>query len=81
MQPWPCEPGGVTLEYHNGRPLGILLAATDASLAQPFAVGLGSTIEPTESGTLYLRVNDSAGRLDDNRGTLTATIEAMREKQ
>ncbi|MCA9236263.1 MAG: hypothetical protein KDA44_12390 [Planctomycetales bacterium] len=25
--PWPCEPGGVTLRWHAGRPLGELLAA------------------------------------------------------
>ena len=24
---WPCEPGGVTIEYHDGRPLGMLLGA------------------------------------------------------
>jgi hypothetical protein len=27
LQPWPCEPGGVTIEYHAGRPLGMLLGA------------------------------------------------------
>lgn len=26
-EPWPCEPGGVTLRWHAGRPLGELLAA------------------------------------------------------
>jgi hypothetical protein len=26
-QPWPCEPGGVTIDYHRGRPLGALLGA------------------------------------------------------
>jgi hypothetical protein len=26
-KPWPCEPGGVTIEYHDGRPLGALLGA------------------------------------------------------
>src|SRR4029078_4289111 len=25
--PGPCEPGGVTIEYHDGRPLGVLLGA------------------------------------------------------
>ena len=25
-QPWPCEPGGVSIRYYRGRPLGILLA-------------------------------------------------------
>ena len=34
-----------------------------------------ATLKPAASGTLYLRVNDSAAQLDDNRGTLTVTIE------
>jgi hypothetical protein len=78
-QPWGCEPGGVTLDYHNGRPLGMLLGAIDgrtkgATLADSIDIGLKTTITPTASGTLYLRVNDSAGRLDDNRGELTVTV-------
>jgi hypothetical protein len=81
---WMCEPGGVTIEYHDGRPLGALLGAiveegnsrpAKAGLARPFIIGLGATITPQVSGTLYLRVNDSAGRLGDNRGTLTIEIE------
>jgi hypothetical protein len=94
-KPWPCEPGGVTIEYHDGRPLGMLLGAiveggkgkaegggedakTQASkvgFARPIAIGLGSKITPEVSGTLYLRVNDSAARLDDNRGSFTVTVE------
>ena len=26
---WSCEPGGVTIEYHDGRPLGELLGAVE----------------------------------------------------
>jgi hypothetical protein len=78
-EPWPCEPGGVTIDYHDGRPLGMLVGAIDstksgATLADPFEIGLGTTITPTAAGTLYLRVNDSPAKLNDNRGTLTATI-------
>jgi hypothetical protein len=85
LQAWPCEPGGVTIEYHDGRPLGMLLGAirsdgaatanTDGSFAKPFAIGLQSTLKPTTSGTLFLRVNDSPAHLDDNRGTLKVAIE------
>ena len=77
---WPCEPGGVTIEYHDGRPLGILLGAIvpegagDATFAKPQAIGLGCNMTPDVSGTLYLRVNDSAARLGDNRGTLTIGV-------
>ncbi len=48
-KPWPCEPGGITIEYHDGRPLGILLAAIDSrgntntpsdeSFAEPLTIG------------------------------------------
>jgi hypothetical protein len=83
LRPWPCEPGGVTIDYYAGRPLGMLLGAVDArdaktadaNFAHPISIGLDATIRPTASGTLYLRVNDSAGRLNDNRGTLTAVVE------
>jgi len=97
---WPSEPGGVTIEYVDGFPLGMLLGAIDArttagqpasnhqagdraraaeatlaGFAHPFAIGLRQAFTPSESGTLYLRVNDSGGRLGDNRGSLSATIE------
>ncbi len=82
LHPWPCEPGGVTIEYHAGRPLGMLIGAIvgqgtvdmQSGFAAPIDIGLGRTITPTASGTLYLRINDSAARLDDNRGTLTVSI-------
>lgn len=85
-QPWESEPGGVTIEYHAGRPLGMLLAAVrsddDAAsarfsgLIQPIAVGLETTLEPKKSGTLYFRINDSAGRLADNRGAAEVEVSA-----
>ena len=109
---WQSEPGGVTIEYRDGFPLGMLLGAIDArttpapdassiqgvdkpraltsassvepkrprrsaGFAQPFAIGLRLTITPDASGTLYLRVNDSGGKLGDNRGNLSVTIEAV----
>jgi hypothetical protein len=81
LQPWPCEPGGITLEYHDGRPLGMLLGAVAnvrgnaaADFAKPIALGLRCELKPAHAGTLYLRVNDSAARLADNRGSLDVTI-------
>ncbi len=81
-QTWWSEPGGVTLRYYQGRPLGILLAAVRpdgpqrgvSPLLRPVTVGLGATLTPEQSGTLYLRVNDSAGELADNTGTLEVTL-------
>jgi hypothetical protein len=84
-QPWPCEPGGVTLRYYYGQPLGILLAAVrndrarpgeTSGLTRPIVIGRGGTITPDITGTLYLRINDSAGKLNDNSGKLTVTVKS-----
>jgi len=75
--PWPCEPGGVTLEYHAGQPLGKLLGAwrgEDGSFSPPFALGRQAVLHPERDAVLYLRVNDSSAKLSDNRGELTASI-------
>lgn len=87
-RPWVSEPGGVTIEYHDGHPLGMLLGAIDdrgkavsggsPTFANPAAIGLHAVLKPTVSGTLYFRVNDSAAHLDDNRGTLVVKIEPAR---
>jgi hypothetical protein len=80
---WWCEPGGVSIRYYQGRPLGILLAAVRpdhpkpdslTSLARPTAIGLGVALSPDESGTLFLKINDSAAELDDNVGQLKIEI-------
>lgn len=83
-KPWPCEPGGITIRYHRGKPLGMLLAAigdvkldahTMTPLAKPTAVGTLAEITPAFAGTLYLCINEAAGGLADNEGTLTVKIE------
>jgi hypothetical protein len=82
-QTWWSEPGGVTIRYYQGRPLGILLAAVHPAdtpvggvspLLRPTAIGLEGELTPQESGTLFLRVNDSAGELADNAGELLVTV-------
>jgi hypothetical protein len=86
---WWCEPNGVSIRYYQGRPLGILLAAVRpdhpkpdslTALANPTAIGLGATLTPDESGTLFLKINDSAGELDDNAGELKVEIRREDEK-
>ena len=39
---WWCEPGGVTIRYHHGQPLGILLAAVRADESRPQQARRGS---------------------------------------
>jgi hypothetical protein len=80
---WWSEPGGVTIRYLRGQPLGMLLAAVrpvDDSEAgpspfiAPLSIGLGRTITPEKSGTLFFLINDSPGELDDNAGEYVARI-------
>ena len=81
---WWCEPGGVTIRYWRGRPLGVLLGqlrpdqptAGLTPLARPLVFGLGRTLRPEENGTLYLRINDSPAELSDNSGTLAVRVVA-----
>ena len=76
-EPWPCEPGGVTIRYHQGRPLGMLLGLirSEEGYQEPIGIGLGATLKPEQDAVLYLRVNDSPGWLEDNLGSLEVTIE------
>lgn len=80
---WPCEAGGVTIRYAGGRPLGMLLAAVGdldgeapakTPLADPQPMGLAGTLKPGRSGTLYLKINEPASGLADNRGQLTVRV-------
>jgi hypothetical protein len=83
---WWCEPGGVSIRYYQGRPLGILLAAvrpdhpppgSTSVLLRPIVVGLGATLLPKESGTLLLKINDSAAELGDNAGELKVEVRPL----
>ena len=85
-KPWMSEPGGVSIRYYKGRPLGILLASvrpdhpapgSTSALLHSTVVGLGATLTSTETGTLYFKINDSPGELDDNAGELK--VEVRRE--
>jgi hypothetical protein len=83
-EPWWCEPNGVSIRYYRGRPLGVLLAVVrpdrpapgPSPWLAPIPVGLGDELTPTRSGTLFLRINDSAAELDDNAGTLAVDVKA-----
>jgi hypothetical protein len=81
---WWSEPNGVSIRYYRGQPLGILLTAvrparpalgSSSALLRPIVVGLHAAITPTETGTLFFKINDSAGELDDNQGTLHVHVQ------
>ena len=81
--PWPCEAGGVTIRYANGHPLGMLLGALGdlegdpppvTPITTPHAIGLAVELTPKKAGTLYLKINEPAGGLADNTGSLSVVI-------
>jgi hypothetical protein len=81
---WECEPGGVSIRYWRGKPLGILMACVrsdrpsgdqqDSGFLKPSVVGLGTDLTPTADGALFFRVNDSPAELRDNSGALEVEI-------
>jgi hypothetical protein len=80
---WPCEPGGVTIRYHRGLPLGMLVGAVRPDplpddmltpLARPQPIGRKRLIEPAATGTLYLKINEPSAELADNEGELLVRI-------
>ncbi|NQV28227.1 MAG: hypothetical protein HQ518_28065 [Rhodopirellula sp.] len=86
-KPWISEANGVSIRYSRGRPLGQLQASVlretsgdappGSSMLREVAMGNKAVFEATDSGTLYLRINDAWGELADNRGTLSVTIEPI----
>lgn len=86
-EPWPCEPGGVTLRYNRGWPLGLLLGSVRPEvipsdkltpLATPDELGLVRRAIMERAGTLYLRVNDAPGELADNEGEVEVEIRPVK---
>ena len=80
--PWPCEPGGVTIEYFRGHPLGMLMAGVVSGdegqelggLLEPTPIGLKGTFTATQDGKLCFRINESAAKLDDNSGSVIVRV-------
>ncbi|MEC9117560.1 MAG: hypothetical protein VX607_11880 [Planctomycetota bacterium] len=81
---WPSEPGGITIDYYAGRPLGQLIAAVCpdnqpdnvlTALLSPVSVGERQGLQSEQGGVLFLRLNDAPNRLSDNEGEAQVTIE------
>ena len=81
---WLSDPGGITLHYSSGQPLGVLQAILippekirgdyfNASRVQ--LIGREKHWTPDQSGTLYLRINNKASRLPDNEGSIRVDIQ------
>lgn len=88
-RPWVCEPQGITIQYHRGHPLGMLLAAVAPSndvaatrMTNPQIVGVGTKkqFEAEFDGLLLLRIGDDPAALADNRGSASVQVQVMAAK-
>ena len=77
---WISEPDGVTIEYYKKRPLGMLLAAVvdesqqATAFSEPQGVGRRGQVSAKSGGVLYLRINERADRMRDNRGQIAVRV-------
>ncbi len=80
---WWCEPNGVTIRYHRGLPLGMLVAAVlgeghvadaNSPLLHPLPIGLARRITAERDGTLYLRINEAPNEHHDNDGEVDVRV-------
>lgn len=82
-KPWVSHPEGVTLRYHQGKPLGKLIARMLPNIApgqgtlpplETIDVGKKAVIDADKPCWLLLRVNDLVGKLEDNESEYHVTI-------
>jgi hypothetical protein len=83
QEPWDCGPNGITFRYFQHQPMGKLLATIvpmdgDASTCRLTLIPIGKEqiIEAPHDGRLLLKINEPAGQIADNAGTLTLTLQA-----
>ncbi|HCS54983.1 hypothetical protein [Rubinisphaera sp.] len=83
---WICEPQGVSVEYVDGFPLGMVQAviydseSADAQkervFLKPIPIGSERSLTAPKSGTLFFRINDHANSWENNRGEIAIQIQA-----
>jgi hypothetical protein len=82
-KPWISEPPGITFQYHQGRPIGQLVACVlpntidRAAQVAPLdvrTIASDTTIEVGQFSWLLLRVNDAVGSRSNNTGEYQVQI-------
>ncbi len=78
---WRSEPQGLTLRYQNRYPIGRLIGSVvpdrpvdETTRWETLDVGRGVEYRSKIDGILYLKLNERAGELGDNRGVVTVQI-------
>ncbi|MGI9474370.1 MAG: hypothetical protein ACR2NZ_22705 [Rubripirellula sp.] len=87
-KPWVSEANGITFQYHQGRPLGQLLACVLPNASNPQATLVSApdvhfadpdrSLSVPQYSWLLFRVNDAVGDLANNRGHFEVTLQRAR---
>lgn len=87
-KPWISESDGITFQYHQGRPVGQLLACLlpnasnpQAKLISPLKIQSADpneTVSVSQYSWLLFRVNDAVSDLANNRGHFEVTLQRAR---
>ncbi len=87
--PWECEPQGVSIDYVDGQPLGQLQVVlfhpdhpgkeNDSGFLQVIPVGRQLRFKPKQNGELFFRINDRGSSWNDNKGSVTVSVEEREE--
>lgn len=83
-KPWISEPSGISIKYFGSQPIGKLLACFRPDENEPnrrailkrLGVGKDLSFLAEETGSVYLRINDSWNQLSDNSGFYQVEITA-----
>ena len=78
---WQSEAQGISVEYHEGHPIGCVIASIQPLSAsnetkrwETIRVGRSVALEPEATGLLFLKINEPSSELYDNRGTLSIQV-------
>lgn len=80
--PWDCGPQGITYRYFQHQPLGKVIAAIVSPVAdqpsrrwQIIPIGNHTVITAKQAGHLLFKINEPAGDLADNQGSLSLSVQ------
>jgi hypothetical protein len=81
-KPWNSQAQGITIRYFRHQPIGRLMASIvpipkdeSTTLWQPIAIGRDATLKSESEGLLLLKINEAAGDLAGNQGSLRVVLE------
>lgn len=83
-RPWESEPGGITIDYAQGRPLGelqaVLVKRDPEGVPQRVSVGVGIELSVPAGSELWLRINDFEGQRRGNSGSYQVQVQSVSDR-